>query len=511
MELVDTINQTPSPDNPQQTSLPGVEQVLPHNHDGVNSPPVSERNLIPDDRVFSSLPASAAEGAKIIVNNPNYNVYQTYQYLGGAWRLVNATPPVLSSLPASADEGTIVVINANNLYTYYQYLAGAWRPLSTTPTISATAGEDLLRDDAVFVSNYSGDNTVLNTGAAGGEGTWGQSGNIRAAQTFTFTTSSQLVSKITVRLKKVGSPVDTITITLRDGEDGNILQTIGTIDGSTLSTSYANYEFTLTDIIFAKNTGYTIQMVRSGSADAVNYYRWDSGSYAGSAARVYDSNSSGWISALVADYSVVFKMTTVAGMVYKCRTDISGFFEVFTGFSTANVSKGVTATIDVGPIHTFANALSGYIQYLTDSPGLISSTPGTHAKEVGVALSSTVLQVSPMFLRNYSSGTNSINSSTTTTIAHGLGVRPRLVRITSYGGAAGVLSVGVYNGITTSTVYYQLSGSSGPATDSSKIIYIQNSSGNNITATIAVDSTNITLTSTLTGTASATFMWEAFS
>lgn len=485
--------------------------VPPHFH---KENRIEEKDLIPNGAVLSALPATAEEGTRVVINNPNYSVYQTYQYLGGAWRLVNAQPPVLSSLPASADEGTIVVINANNLYTYFQYLAGAWRPLSTTPTISATAGEDLLKDDAVFVCDSSSD-AVLASNSGTGEALliFGKTtGYVRIQQAATLCVGSTvLLSKLILKMKKVGSPTDNVVVTVRDGSDGNILAT-ATLAASSLTTSYANYTLTLdNELIVPKNAGYYVQLARDGSLDNTNYYQMEGGGNGLSGfAKVFDGTT--WNGGM-SDFNMSFLMTTVAGRLYKNRTDISGFFEVFTGFSTANVSKGATATIDVGPIHTFANALSGYIQYLTDSPGLISSAPGTHAKEVGVALSSTVLQVSPMFLRNYSSGTGSVSSSTTTTIAHGLGVRPRLVRITALGGnTTPVISQGVYDGHSVSTVYYQLSGASGAATDSSKIIYIQLSTGNSLTATIAVDATNITLTSTLTGTATATFfMWEAFS
>lgn len=121
-------------------------------------------------------------------------------------------------------------------------------------------------------------------------------------------------------------------------------------------------------------------------------------------------------------------------------------------------------------------------------------------------------------------------ASGTQTIAHGLSTTPKYVRITaSHGGSMQMqgygnlglptYSIGVYNGTTTSCVYYSTgysqytSGAS--ATDTTNIIYIRedNATTNTQVATISVDSTNITLTWTKTGTLIGTgdiaILWEA--
>ncbi len=398
-------------------------------------------------------------------------------------------------------------------------------PTFQTPTvkdqITATAGEDLLANDAVFISNFTGDNTILDTACTGGEGTWGQNTGVqKVAQSFSFPLSTQLISKITVSLKKVGTPTDNIVITLRNALDGNILQTIATLDGSTLSTSYADFSYTLSEFICAKNTSYYVQMTRSGALDDTNYYRWNGGSqgYANGAAWGYQTGAWATGYAPVSDFKLIFKMTTASGSVYKCRADIVGFYEVFNGFVVTGVSKGATVTIDVAPQHTMSG-LSGHIQYLTDSPGLIGTTPGTYKKPIGFANSATSLNYVGLGIRNYNSGVNTLNSSTTLNIAHGLSVRPRFIRITSATAATSIYSVGTYagnhygngNGVVSTLVSYN-TGVITMTTDANNIIYINPSAGNSLLAVLSgTDETNFSLVSTLSGSCTATFVWEVFS
>lgn len=104
------------------------------------------------------------------------------------------------------------------------------------------------------------------------------------------------------------------------------------------------------------------------------------------------------------------------------------------------------------------------------------------------------------------------NSGTTSNvIAHGLSATPKRVRIVAIGGDTVNLSSGTYNGTTMSCIYKNTGTNKGSST-----AYIINTSGAGSqtvysTATIAVDSTNITLTWTKTGadTGTTDLMWEA--
>jgi len=156
---------------------------------------------------------------------------------------------------------------------------------------------------------------------------------------------------------------------------------------------------------------------------------------------------------------------------------------------------------------------------------------------VQVMYNGTAFEItSPISIATFTNGvTNRAGqaASGTQTIAHGLGVVPRKVKITAFygqgfigaGSVNSAKSVGVYNGSTTSTVFEvcQTTGSAGAVgqlagSDTSNIIALNGLSGSAIIAgqqaTIAVDATNITLTwtrnnSLMPTNADIDMMWEA--
>lgn len=111
------------------------------------------------------------------------------------------------------------------------------------------------------------------------------------------------------------------------------------------------------------------------------------------------------------------------------------------------------------------------------------------------------------------------------TIAHGLGKTPKFVRINGQAyiapsAAEFAMSDGVYNGTTTSTIYNSskfTNGSSGSYqgtnvnTDTTNVINLVFTGASQV-ATVSVDSTNITLSWTKTGTPTGTgyIRWEAY-
>jgi hypothetical protein len=117
-------------------------------------------------------------------------------------------------------------------------------------------------------------------------------------------------------------------------------------------------------------------------------------------------------------------------------------------------------------------------------------------------------------------------SNGTQTIAHGLGRIPRKIKITllhgNSGGSTGTMaeSVGVYNGVTTSTIFtwaeqtFSTMQYGGRDTSTTNVIYgrfsgYQGSGSWNVTATAVFDNTNITLTYTSTNGSAMPFIWEA--
>lgn len=354
-------------------------------------------------------------------------------------------------------QGDLCLYGVDGLPSYC-YGGTDWRQMGDR-FLAKVAGEDLLKDDAVFVAFYAGDTQVLDTAATGNvNGNFGQtSNNVRVFQSFKFPLSTQLISKMTVSLKKIGNPTDNLVLTLRSAADGTILQTIGTIAGTALTTSYADYSFTLTDFVCAKNTTYYVQIARDGSLDNTNYYNWNGGSgYANGEAGLFSSGS--WTAGFVDDFKLIFKMTTVDGSVYKCRADLVNFYENFNGFVAQSVSKGATVNINASRTYTFVNSLTGVNQYLTDTPGVIGSTAGTYVRKVGVAIAAKTLQVQSLGTvdqdgpHSYASASVSSSSSTTQNIdtTFTCGFAPKLITVyftmSAINGVGGnVFSIGISN------------------------------------------------------------------
>ena len=131
------------------------------------------------------------------------------------------------------------------------------------------------------------------------------------------------------------------------------------------------------------------------------------------------------------------------------------------------------------------------------------------------------------FLNIYKNGTTSYDLATasgTQTIAHGLGVTPKFIRITAISNQnsateASIDSVGVYNGTTNSNIHRGILASTQTyksSSDNTNIvaIVVDYSGGIEVgqKAVATFNATNITLTWTKAGTPTGTvyFMWEAF-
>jgi len=106
-------------------------------------------------------------------------------------------------------------------------------------------------------------------------------------------TSSGKRSKILLRIKKVGAPVDNFQVQIfsdtANAPSGTNLSTVATLAGGSITTSFAEYTFTLTAasaglLTLTEPTSYHIVCSRSGANDASNYYQIDAvttGSYEG--------------------------------------------------------------------------------------------------------------------------------------------------------------------------------------------------------------------------------------
>jgi hypothetical protein len=97
---------------------------------------------------------------------------------------------------------------------------------------------------------------------------------------------------------------------------------------------------------------------------------------------------------------VLEKTYSIAGGVKKAEADVAGKYETTIGFMTESKSAPTSSdnTGQVKAMVQFTGILSGFsgltpglIYYVSNTPGIISSTPGSNTKKVGVAVSETEL------------------------------------------------------------------------------------------------------------------------
>lgn len=112
-------------------------------------------------------------------------------------------------------------------------------------------------------------------------------------------------------------------------------------------------------------------------------------------------------------------------------------------------------------------------------------------------------------------GSGDFLGSTSLVSAHGLGVTPKLVRVSGYrlpdSGAAPISSNGSFNGTTQNFAgWTDVSGDVGGISGTDAVLRYTNSGGTNRNVTLSMDATNLTFTSGDSGTNSWCITWEAF-
>ena len=167
---------------------------------------------------------------------------------------------------------------------------------------------------------------------------------------------------------------------------------------------------------------------------------------------------------------------------------------------------GTSARLFLNPVHTVATSAgasdAGKIPRLNSS-GVFSTT------------------MSGAIFKNGTTTRAGNTASGTQTIAHGVGVVPKFVKIVAYWasavtGTANISgSTGCYNGTTNSSTWFVQESASENASsdvDNTNGVHLVDNSGSQV-AVITFDATNITLTWTRTGStgsANMNIMWEAY-
>ena len=185
--------------------------------------------------------------------------------------------------------------------------------------------------------------------------------------------------------------------------------------------------------------------------------------------------------------------------------------------------KAVKAYVDSGGNVNASETTKGIVEEATDAEVTAGTATGATGAKLFVTPTKLATKLGSLtYLNSVKSGVTSHSFATTgdQVIAHGGGAVPKLVRFTSFGietsgNKCVLVSIGTYDGTNKTTVYFETpEGGSSAADDSAgstvnAICYFNDA--NEVYATIAIDSTNITLTWAKAGTPTGTayLLWEA--
>lgn len=201
--------------------------------------------------------------------------------------------------------------------------------------------------------------------------------------------------------------------------------------------------------------------------------------------------------------------------IYACDADVITAIE-YLGFAISNSTDGNPITVQTeGIVDGFSGLTVGSRYYAQDAIGTIGTTPGTNNVLVGVAISATEILIIKE-KSGHKNGNTTYDMSTTSgtqNIAHGLGIKPRKIRLSLFAGFGSynfsILNA-AYNGTTVSVVGRNfVDGTETIVNGSTLIVY--SSSSSYVTGTITFDGTNIIINWVKTGTAIGTIqiLWEA--
>jgi len=214
----------------------------------------------------------------------------------------------------------------------------------------------------------------------------------QAAQSFKI-----ISSKITERIKYVilyfyldlsGGQITLDVCSDNNGVPGSILKS------SSVNTNlnYGELTFGFSDLVLEPNTLYWLK-VRVSSAASGNsgwycrvYYNSASNSYSYGQAKVSSDYGSTW-GDLNYDLYFKIKLCDTNGRIYKALATTNTLVARYIGILDGAYTSGQTPRIIAKGVKSNYNNLSpGSIYYLTDTPGVISTSPGTITKQVAVAI-----------------------------------------------------------------------------------------------------------------------------
>ena len=228
-------------------------------------------------------PLSVAQGGTGVSNLP----FGGLLIGNGSNNVINTYNPIIESIHATSTnitstfEGTVsikdLIINGT---------CTGCAPTESKSSFSKffTAGEPISSGDAVFLASVPKDIVVLDVGAccSGANKIFGiDNGSFREKIAQRFGGPQTFINKIKLRLKKTGSPTDSVRVTIQsdlDSHPSGVELTGASISASSLSDSFTPVTFELVGPTILANGVYWIVLERSGSFDIANYYEADASS-----------------------------------------------------------------------------------------------------------------------------------------------------------------------------------------------------------------------------------------
>ncbi len=295
---------------------------------------------------------------------------------------------------------TVVLTNATSSYLAADTngkIIATTTPSSGGTSISLTAGEDISAQNAVVMSdgnvtkiNPDISQTSKNTGTPAYDAYWDAQSFIATSTTVSkinlYTSTGPIGNKtftVKIRSSLTGSDIGSTTFGTTGGE-GEVLHSAifsTAVSGLTIGNTYYI-------IVYSNGTSSAYPSLSintpSAYADGQMYHSTDSGT--------------NWSSDATIDFYFVLYASYDAGTVLQSNATIANArANSFIGFSQSAITSGNTGTINlIGTvIDGFSGLSPGYIYYLSNSAGLISTSAGAQSRKIGVALSTTQLLARP--------------------------------------------------------------------------------------------------------------------
>lgn len=288
-----------------------------------------------------------------------------------------------------------------------QYLTWDGSTLTTTNAniVNAfTAGEDITSGDALIISNLERTTVLLSQTTDTNEISDQEPlPNGGVAQTFTTgADDQQTLINVIINVKRIGNPGDLtvgIYATSAGLPTGSVLYSTTISEASISTSSFADYTATFNQIL-SSSTLYAVVFSASGS-DAFNSYRYignSAGGYSGGAA--YVRSGGVWGTTTITDFHFQINLaqfSTAAGprvLKTQANSSYSYRYNNFIGFAMESASNGNSCRVYLSGLANSLSSLSiGSIYYLSNTPGLIGTSPGANSVKVGRGITTTALLI----------------------------------------------------------------------------------------------------------------------